>query len=161
MFAHRVKPGCRRKPILALADNRTSAELNRSIENVLNNEAIFYEISELIYLCARFYLLQNSIPDKIDHYNQAINHFLEVSITADLVYVSNDKYIFNLPKLKNHKIIDSIIEAKKQKKLEEERIIIQKKKLDNERNWMIIEDFDILPPKDDDEDSNLSDESNL
>ena len=147
--------------VIIKEDNRTSAELNRSIENVLNNEAIFYEISELIYLCARFYLLQNSIPDKIDHYNQAINHFLEVSITADLVYVSNDKYIFNLPKLKNHKIIDSIIEAKKQKKLEEERIIIQKKKLDNERNWMIIEDFDILPPKDDDEDSNLSDESNL
>ena len=146
--------------IVIKEENKNSVEVNRCIESVLNNDSIFYEICENIYLCTRFYLLQNNIHDKVDNYSEAINHFVDLSKTTDLVYVSNEKFVFNLPKLKNHIIIDSMIEAKKQKKLEEERRIIQKKKLENERNMMIIEDVDILPPKDYDDENYLSDESN-
>ncbi len=145
--------------IILKEENRGSLELNKSIEIILNNEMIYYEHCELLYLCCRFYLLHNNIPDRIDNYNDLVNQFLELSKTSELVF-QTETYQYNYPKLRNHKILDNMIETENQRKLEEEKKRMLLKKLENERSMMVIEDVDVLGQGDEEEENDYSDDSN-
>jgi hypothetical protein len=88
-----------------------------------------------------------------------VNQFLEISKTSELVFQS-ETYKYNYPKLKNHKILDHMIETENQRKLEEEKKRNMLKKLENERSMMVIEDVDVLGQGDEEEENDYSDDSN-
>jgi hypothetical protein len=148
-----------KEKVIIKEENKTSSEVSKAIETLFDNDLIYFEICELLYLSCRFYIVSNSQQDKIENYGDIINHLVEISKGASCYFTSEQK-TYTYPKLKNHKILDSMIEAEKQKQQEEERRKLAQKLLENERNMMVIEDVDVLPPGDEDEENEMSDDSN-
>ena len=144
-----------KEKIIIKEENINSREVAIYIETLLDCEIIFFEFCELVFFCGRKYFTEHSITEKKEKecFNEIMNHILFISTKVESVYVSSEKFKYSFPKLSNHKKYESIIEADKQRRMFEEKKKHELKKIEIERNMITLEDVNILPHDEIDEEN--------
>jgi hypothetical protein len=134
-------------------DNKHSKEVTIYVESLFECEMIYYEFCELVFFSCRKYVTDNSISEKRekDTFNDILNEFAQISTKAVSIYSLTDRFVYYYPKLPNHKKYESLIEADKQRRMLEDKKKMEQRRLEFERNFMSLEDINILPNNEIDE----------
>jgi hypothetical protein len=125
-------------------ENKYSKEIFAYCENLLDNEMIFYEFVETIHFISRKFLTIHGLGENRDNYFEIIKVIEEQIRKVDTLNM-NQKNHYVFPRLTNHNTFDALIEAKKQRDLEDLKKVKENQRSIFERKMLALEDVNVLP----------------
>ncbi len=136
------------KDKIPIGDNtKITKELFNYVENLFDIEIIFFEFCEVIFFISKKYFAKHGIMDTKENYCDIIKDLEENLNNYENFGVKKkyEKAAYFFPKLKQHTDYENLIAHKLAREEEERKRKKELKRIEYERKMMEIEDMNILP----------------